>query len=603
MSPLKPNATDESESKEEEISIPGFGYFRYYIKRYGKYFWTGVLALAFTDVLDVTPPLIMMKGVDQILNHAPIRELLKTALVFAVLTLLLALVRFHWRMQFGKFHQNVARDLREKIFKKLTRLGPTFYGQNPIGELMSLVTNDVESIRMGMGPGLIVLIDALLYFLTIPPIMISLSLPLTLKTLTILPILPFFIRWLGGVIHRRYLIVQDKFSELSGVTHENIAGIRVVKSYNQEKNQMHAFNKKSAEWRDANFKVAWAETFMHPVMEVCVTMSMVILLFSGTKSVLAGALTVGGFVAFQRYITKMVWPMTAIGWGFSLVSQGRASLKRVDDFLKTPLDVNVVESPNSMGLLENWENIDLNGTIEIKNLNFSYPHSEKQVLKNISLKIEPGDTFGIVGPVGAGKTTLVQLLTHLFKIDREHIFFNGHDINVIPLATLRRHVSLVPQDTFLFSTSVSENMAFGVEHQPEYENFRRIAQIAKIDEEIESLPAQYETQLGERGVNLSGGQKQRMAITRALIRKSPVVIFDDSLSAVDSETENLILNRLKGETQNQTTIIISHRLSSLSQCNKIAVFKNGILEAIGAPRDLKLRSPTYSELLHLQGYR
>jgi ATP-binding cassette subfamily B multidrug efflux pump len=265
--------------------------------------------------------------------------------------------------------------------------------------------------------------------------------------------------------------------------------------------------------------------------------------------------------------------------------------------------VNVVESPNSMGLLENWENIDLNGTIEIKNLNFSYPHSEKQVLKNISLKIEPGDTFGIVGPVGAGKTTLVQLLTHLFKIDREHIFFNGHDINVIPLATLRRHVSLVPQDTFLFSTSVSENMAFGVEHQPEYENFRRIAQIAKIDEEIESLPAQYETQLGERGVNLSGGQKQRMAITRALIRKSPVVIFDDSLSAVDSETENLILNRLKGETQNQTTIIISHRLSSLSQCNKIAVFKNGILEAIGAPRDLKLRSPTYSELLHLQGYR
>jgi ATP-binding cassette subfamily B multidrug efflux pump len=570
------------------------GYFRYYIKLYGHYFWTGIIALAFTDVLDVVPPLIIMKGVDQILNHASVHELLNTAMLFCGLTLVLALVRFHWRMQFGKFHQNVARDLREKIFKKLTKLGPTFYGQNPIGELMSLVTNDVESVRMGMGPGLVILIDALLYFLTIPPIMISLSLPLTLKTLAILPVLPFFINWLGKIIHKRFLVVQDKFSELSGIAQENIAGIRVVKSYNQEKNQIAIFNKKSSEWHDANLKVAWAETFMHPVMEVCVTMSIVILLFAGTKSVLAGALTVGGFVAFRSYISKMVWPMTAIGWGFSLVSQGRASLSRVDEFLQTPLDV---EAPVARGL-----ELDLNGPIEIKNLSFKYPHSEKAVLQNLSMRIEPGETCGIVGPVGAGKTTLIQLISHFYKIERGLIFINNIDLNDIPLSTLRRHISVVPQDTFLFSTSISENMAFGADVVPDVSHLQRIARLAKIDEEIEALPRGYETPLGERGVNLSGGQKQRMAITRALLRKSPVVIFDDSLSAVDSETESLILQRLKNETNSQTTIIISHRLSSLSLCQKIAVLRNGRLEAIGAPSDLKSKSETYSELLHLQGY-
>lgn len=572
-------------------------YFSYYIGLYKNYFWLGVLALTFTNLLDVVPPLIIMKGVDQITGHAGVRALLQTALIFAGITVALAIVRFHWRMQFGKFHQNLAQHLRQRIFNKLTELGPAFYTQNSIGELMSLITNDVETIRMGMGPGLIVLIDAFLYFLTIPPIMISLSLPLTIKTLILLPFLPVFIRWLGGVINRRFLEVQDRFSELSGITQENITGIRVVKSYVQEGNQINIFNQASKEWEKASMKVAWAETFMHPVMEFCVTAGVVVLLYAGSRDVMTGALTLGAFVAFQRYISKMVWPMTAIGWGFSLVAQARASMKRVDDFLTTEPEVpSAIASPHSA------EKIDLQGPIEVRNLTFRYPGSHKNALDGITVQIKPGDTLGIVGPVGSGKTTLAQLFCRLYAIDRDHIFINGHDINDVPAQQLRRHISLVPQDAFLFSASISENMTFGADIHPALEGLKRVAQIAKIDDEIESLPQRYDTLLGERGVNLSGGQKQRVTITRALLRKSPVIIFDDSLSAVDSETETLILNRLKEETKNHTTIIISHRLSSLSLCDRILVLKDGHVEAMGSPAELRIQSLIYQQLLQLQGY-
>jgi ATP-binding cassette, subfamily B, multidrug efflux pump len=569
-------------------------YFLYYIKLYRRHFWTGIGFLAITDILDVIPPLIIGRGVNQITEGAPVRELMKTALFFGGLTLSLAFVRFHWRMQFGKYHQNMARDLRNRVFKKLTELGPTFYSKNPVGDLMSLMTNDIETIRMGFGPGVMVLTDAVFYFLTIPPIMLWLSVPLTLKTLIMIPVLPFFITWISNIVQKRYLLVQDSFGELSSITQENISGIRVIKSYVQEKNQIDIFNKSSANWRDLNIKVAWVETWMHPVMELSITVGMVVLLFSGSKDIISGAITLGTFVAFQRYISKMVWPMTAVGWGFSLVAQGRASLDRIDTFLNTPLDVTPPPKPVN--------ELNLNGPIEVRSLDFKYPGSEKFALRNISFVINPGETIGIVGHVGSGKTTLAQLLCHLYEVDRGHIFVNRNDTRDIPLDILRKHISFVPQDTFLFSTGINENMSFGLNEIPSLETLRHIAQIAKLDEEIESLPQRYETPLGERGVNLSGGQKQRMTITRALLRNSPVVIFDDSLSAVDAETESLILKRLREETKEQTTLIISHRLSSLSLCDRIIVLRNGLIENIGTPGELRKNSSIYQELLQLQGY-
>ena len=267
---------------------------------------------------------------------------------------------------------------------------------------------------------------------------------LTLKTLILLPALPFFITWLSNIVHRKYLLVQDSFGQLSGITQENISGIRVIKSYVQEKNQISIFNKSSANWRDLNLKVAWAETFMHPVMEFCVTVGVVILLYSGSRDIVSGALTIGAFVAFQRYISKMVWPMTAVGWGFSLIAQGRASLDRIDEFLNTPLDV----TPPPKPLID----LDLDGPIEVRSLSFKYPGSENFALKDISFEIRPGETLGFVGHVGSGKTTLAQLLCHLYEVERGKIFVNRNDTRDIPLDQLenifhlfhRTHFYLAP---------------------------------------------------------------------------------------------------------------------------------------------------------------
>lgn len=567
-------------------------YFLEYSRKYAWSFWSGMSALLVTSLLDILPPLVLKKGIDQVAGGASHQDILITTLEFTALVTALAVMRYFWRILFGGFHQGVAQDLRRRVFEKLTKLGPRFYNSNPTGELMSLVTNDIEAVRMGMGPGVLVVSDAVIYLIAVPFVMFTLSVPLTLQSLCLMPFLPFFIRKLSDVIHRRFLEVQEKFSNLSGICQENMSGMRIIKSFAQEDNHIRIFNEASESWRQSNLKVAWAEAFFHPVMELAVAGGIVILLYFGSHDIASGTLTVGTFVAFHRYIIKMTWPMTAIGWGVSLISQGRASLDRIDEFLRTPLDVPSPESTDTLDLL---------GPIQVKNLTFKYPNSENLALKDIDLTMNPGEVVGFTGPVGSGKTTLAQLLCHLYAVPNGVITVNHIDINSIPHEQLRSHVTLVPQDTFLFSTSIQDNISFGTKTPVEMESLKRVAELSKIRDEIEGLPEQYGTYLGERGVNLSGGQKQRIAISRALLRQSPVVIFDDSLSAVDSETESVILRRLNAHRGKQSTIIISHRLSTLSLCDKIVVLKDGQIQAQGAHDTLIKESATYRELIKLQG--
>ncbi|MCC6278314.1 MAG: ABC transporter ATP-binding protein [Oligoflexia bacterium] len=574
--------------------MPFLKYFREFRILYGRYFWSGLALLTITNALDVIPPLIIMRGIDQITNRASEPELLKTALIFGGLTLALSFVRFHWRMQWGRYHQNLARDLRNRIFTKLTQLGPTFYTKNSTGELMSLISNDVESVRMGMGPGVLVLTDAFLYFVTIPPIMMTLSWSLTWKTLILLPLLPVFVHWLGNIIDRRFSLVQERFSELSGITQENIAGIRLVKSYVQEDHQTEIFNRKSRQFHEAALKVAWPESFMHPVMEFCVSVGVFVLILWGGRDVIAGTLTVGTFFAFHRYISKMAWPMTAIGWGFSLVSQARSSIRRIDEFLSTPLDTNT--NPETARPLERIE------SVQVKDLSFSYPASNTPALQNLSFQISDSETLGVIGPVGAGKTTIINLLTGLYLVDRNKIFINGVDINDIPVSELRKQIAVIPQDAFLFSQTVVENLGFGLTELPSPELSRRYARVTAFEQEVETLPQKWETLLGDRGVNLSGGQKQRLTMARALIRQSSLVIFDDSLSSVDAETESTILSALKDELAGKMKIIVSHRLSAVRSCDQLLVLHQGTAEALGNPSEVAKQSRTLQELLRLQGH-
>lgn len=540
-------------------------YLKKYSRKYSWHFYGGLGALALTDIFDVIPPLIIMRGVDQITNKVETSELLKTALIFFSLTLALAFARYCWRMIYGHFHQNVAKELRNDVFDKLTRMGPTFYNKNQTGELMSLLTNDIEAVRMGMGAGIIVLADALFYFLTIPPIMFSLSKKLTFQTLILLPLLPFFVSWLGKLINKYFILEQEKFSQLSGFVQENISGQRTIKSFVQEKNQSVAFNKLSADLKNATSKVALAETFMHPVMEVCVSIGVVTLLYIGTQDVMSGVLTIGTFVAFHRYISKMTWPMTAIGWGFSLISQGAASLKRVDEFLNEPSDIT---EPTTDFMPEQTD-------IIIKNLSFKYPQSEQPALNKVSINIKKGEKIGIIGPVGSGKTTLAQLLTKLYPSERGSIFFGSTDINDLKLEKVRQIVTLVPQDNFLFSQSIRNNILYGASENLDIDKTISAAKTSQIHNEIESLPSHYESLIGERGINLSGGQKQRLAIARGLLRNSPVIIFDDAFSAVDNETERKIVENLFSQFENQTVIVISHKVQNLKFCDRIITLKEG----------------------------
>jgi ATP-binding cassette subfamily B protein len=423
--------------------------------------------------------------------------------------------------------------------------------------------------------------------------MISISWGLTWKTLCLLPFLPVFVSWLGGIVDRRFETVQERFSELAGLATENISGIRLVKTYVQEENQAKIFNAKSNEWHQSSLKVAWPESFMHPVMEFCVSVGVAVLIIWGGDQVIKEAITVGTFFAFHRYISKMAWPMTAIGWGYSLISQARASLRRVDEFLNTPIDVNLIE--------ETGEKKNLNGEITINHLNFNYPSTTQGALHDISLKIPQGTTLGIVGTVGAGKTTLVHLLSGLYKVERGTIVINGVDINDIPLQQLRQHIAVIPQDTFLFSRTVHENIGYGLESLPDLPAASQYARLVSFDREVIDLPNGWNTLLGDRGVNLSGGQKQRLTMARALIRQSSVVIFDDSLSSVDAETETNILRALQTELKGKTAIIVSHRLSAVSDCDQILVLHNGQKEALGTPQEVASSSLTLKELLALQG--
>lgn len=569
--------------------------FKYYIWQNRRQFGLGIFFLLATNVLDCLVPLVMKRAVDEVVAGASLPTLARTTILFVAIVLVVAGLRYLWRTYMGRFQHTVAQNLRDQIFTHLTPQGPTFYQKNPVGQLMSLISNDVNSFRMAIGPGLLVLFDAAFLIFIVVPLMISLSPSWTWQTLIFLPLLPFFIHKVEDKLNRCYRRQQDCFSEVSGAVQELVGGIRVIKSYNQEEQQLKLFDQLSKRYELACNESAKTDSYFHPLLELGVATGSVILLYLGSSAVTSGAVTLGTIVAFHRYIQKMIWPMTAIGYGISLLEQGKASFARIREFLEIPTTI-----PN-----EGTQKIDQLQSIEIRNLNFSYPDQTVPALKNISFDIRIGETLGIIGLVGSGKSTFTQLLCRLYPVEAGSILINGISIEEIELSCLRSLISLVPQESFLFSETIHDNIALGLREPPPIEQIKASAQLVDLHEEIEDFPDQYQSELGERGVNLSGGQKQRMTLARALIRKSPLVILDDSLSAVDAETEKRLISQLE-KTVNQrtqraqTTLIVTHRLASLRLAHRIVVFNQGEVEAIGLESELLEKSPTYKKIHQLQ---
>lgn len=565
--------------------------FRFYMKQFPRPFAIGVVMLFFTNLFDSLTPLALKYAIDAIQAKEE-HPLLKAVLLYIGLNVAFVYFRYGWRIYWGKFHQSVADDLRARIFTKLTFLGPSFYQKNPIGQLISIVSNDVNSFRMGIGPGFLILLDGIFYLCMYLPAMIWVSWDWTWKTLILLPLIPPFMRKMEQLMHEYYRIEQDKLGDVSANAQEIVSGVRVIKAYTQESNQLASFDRKSKIYEETCNKVAKLDAIWQPVMEFSVASGTVMLLWFCTEPVMRGAITLGTLFAFHEYIRRMTWPMSALGFSVSMIEQGRASFDRIRELLEIETDI----PDNGEKVVQEFEKL------EVKDLSFRYTGAEHYALRDISLTINAGETIGIVGPVGSGKTTLMNVICRLYPVEHGKVTYNDISVEDLKQSSLRRLISYVPQDAFLFSDTVAENIALGytTEQAAINERVKHFASVVNIDSEIEALPTGYESLLGERGVNLSGGQKQRLTIARALIRNSQFVILDDSLSAVDGKTEKLIVEQLKGALDRRTVLIVSHRLATLRHADRIFVLNNGTIEAVGKHDELLKTSVTYKELNTLQ---
>ena len=565
----------------------------YYIRKNKRAFSLGMFFLLITNGLDAYYPIILRDGIDLISKKAPFSEIQKTVIFFFRIMASLAVTRFFWRTFFGTYHTLAAEDLRNRVFKHLTKMGPSFFQKNPVGELMSLIVNDVQSFRQAIGSGVLVFVDGIIISCFVLPLMVSLSPEWTWKTLIFLPVVPFLIWKVMGLIHFNFKVQQNRLADLAGFSQEVVSGIRVIKTFAQEKNRLGMYNKLSHAFEQSGNRVAKIDALFMPVMHFGIASGTVILLFVAADDVLSGVATIGTFVAFQRYIQKMVWPLTAIGIGISHLQKGKASFDRIKDLLNQVTDI-----PDG-GTIE----IQSLQKIEVRNLSFQYPGATTLSLKNVSFDLSAGQTVGIVGPIGSGKSTLLHLLTRLYPTTTGAIMINGFSIEQLKQRSLRQHLVLVPQEAFLFNDSIADNVNFGLQHN--LDSAQRVehwAQVVDIHQEISDLPEKFASQLGERGVNLSGGQKQRLTLARALILESSCILLDDTLSAVDNKTEKAIEKQLYSLNPTQTKVIVTHRLSSVENADKIIVLSQGKVEATGSHLELLSSSPTYRQLAQIQGY-
>lgn len=447
---------------------------------------------------------------------------------------------------------------------------------------MAHATNDINAVRMALGPGIIMSVDASFLAISIILIMIfTIDPKLTILALLPLPVIALIVTRFGKVIHSRFLKVQEAFSSLTDKVQESISGIRVIKAFVQEKEEIENFRKENLKNFKANMDMIKIWGLFDPTVQFLAALSFTIALLHGGIQVIKGIITLGDFVAFTSYLGMLIWPMMAFGWVINIFQRGSASMERLNIiFSEVPEITDNYADPNIT---------TIEGNIEIRNLTFSYKKGLPPVLKNINISLPKGKTLAIIGKTGSGKSTLVNLLARLYKVPQDTIFIDGHDINEIPLKVLRQSIGFVPQDNFIFSDTIANNIAFVKEES--LEKIQEFATMADVHKDIMDFPQQYQTIVGERGVTLSGGQKQRIAIARALIKEPKILILDDSLSAVDTNTEETILNNLREYMKNRTTIIVSHRISTIKNADEIIVLDNGEIVERG----------THEELIKLKG--
>ncbi|MGO9576853.1 MAG: ABC transporter ATP-binding protein [Terriglobales bacterium] len=583
-----------------------------YLKRYrGGLVWGGLCVL-FNNGVWILFPQVLRRAVNDLHSGVTRQKLLTYSLLIIAIALVKGIFQFLTRWVVIGISRDIEFDLRNDLFAHLERLSYSYYQRNRTGDIMARATNDLNAVRMLLGPAIMYSANTIVFTAGALGFMLAISPKLTIYAFLPLPIASIVIQYFGRRIHERFERIQAMFSDISARAQENFSGARVIRAYVQEQAEIAAFEGANKEYIRRSLGLVRLMGMLWPTLELMLGAAVVIVLWLGGRQVLLGKMSVGDFVAFNTYMMQLTWPVIALGWVINIFQRGTASMVRIEEILSTQpeiADEEIIGPSGDRAIGSSKNEItrlpDLVGEIEFRNLNFAY--NGTSVLKDINLRIPAGSSLAIVGPTGSGKTTLVNLIPRIYDAAPGAVLIDGRPVRQFPLDSLRRHIGFVPQETFLFSDTIRENIAFGMSEEDSHEageatldRIKAAAEAANIAQDIASFPEGYNTMVGERGITLSGGQKQRTAIARALLRSPRILILDDALSSVDTHTEDKILNHLREIMRGRTTIFISHRVSTVRNADSIAVLHQGRIVEMGTHEQLIARNGYYTDLYNKQ---